>query len=83
MALSWPASSLGLHSYYRRHRGSAWVFFLTVLALFSPVLRFKISLGSRRGVIGVNVDSGHGMRWLPHRKGVLLCGVYCPFVELG
>ena len=41
------------------------------------------SLGSRRGVVGVNVDPGHGMRWLPHRKGVLLRGVYCPFVELG
>ena len=58
MALSWPASSLGLHSYYRRHRGSAWVFFLTVLALFSPVLRFKISLGSRRGVVGGTADLG-------------------------
>jgi len=27
-------------------------------------------VNSRRGVVGVDVDSGHGMRWLPHRKGV-------------
>jgi hypothetical protein len=34
-------------------------------------------------VIGVDVDSGHRMRWLLHRKGVPLYGVYCPFVGLG
>ena len=75
MALSWPASSLGLHSYYRRHRGSAWVFFLTVLALFSPVLRFKISLGSRRGVVGGTVDSGRCVPLVasPERSAVVWC----------
>ena len=37
--------------YDRRPRGSAWVFFFTALVLFPPpVLRFNISLGSRRGV---------------------------------
>ena len=41
------------------------------------------SLGSRRGVVGVDVDFGHRMRWLPHRSGVPLRGVYCPFVGLG
>ena len=59
MAVSWPASSLDLLSYYRLPRGSAWVFFSTILLLFSPpVLRFNISLGLRRGVIGEGVDLG-------------------------
>ena len=75
MALSWPASSLGLHSYYRRHRGSAWVFFLTVLVLFSPVLRFKISLGSRRGVVGGTADLGLSVSLVasPERSAVAWC----------
>jgi len=38
------------------------------------------SLGSRRGV---DVDSGHRMRWLLHRSEVPYCCAHCPFVELG
>ena len=75
MAVSWPASSLGLLSYYyRRPRGSAWVFFFTVLVPFSPVLRFKISLGSRRGVAGRAADFGLSVSLAasPERSAVVL-----------
>ena len=84
MAVSWPASSLGLLSYYyRRPRGSAWVFFFTVLVPFSPVLRFKISLGSRRGVVGRTADFGLSVSLAasPERSAVLSC--ILPVVELG